>query len=190
MQRDDSAVADNRRLLDNLVPQWEQKYGKAVNAAAVLKDVVNSPHDIIEAVPLRAVLADFLLEVQVRDPCDAEQHSAMLIALSSALAVNDELKVDVFLMNRLQTGYRTRQAGHGLPAMHRYAPINQYFSQSAGTVNDRDHCFDDRISLQLRKFNLGTHQRDPSRADIKDVTWFAVHVPSKLRKALVIEGRN
>lgn len=190
MQRDDGAAADNRALLDNLVPQWEQKYGKPVNAATVLKGVTNSPHDVIEAVPLRAVLSDFLLEVQVRDPSDAEQHSAMLIALSRALAINDELKVDVFLMNRLQTGYRTRQAGHGLSATHRYAPINQYFSQSAGTVNDREHCFDDRISLQLRKFNLGTHQRDPSRADIKDVTWFAIHVPSKLRKALVIEERN
>jgi hypothetical protein len=106
------------------------------------------------------------------------------------LAADDSLKVDVFLMNRLQTGYRTRQAGHGLAATHRFAPINQYFSQSAGTVNDRDHCFDDRISLQLRKFDLGTHQRDPSQADIKDVTWFAVHVPSRLRRALVIEERN
>lgn len=190
MQRDDSAAADNRSLLDKLVSQWEQKYGKPVNAATVLKGVVSSPHDVIEAVPLRAVLEDFLLDVQVRDPSDAEQHSAMLIALSRALAADDTLKVDVFLMNRLQTGYRTRQAGHGLPATHRYAPINQYFSQSAGTVNDRDHCFDDRISLHLRKFNLGTHQRDPSQADIKDVTWFAVHVPSRLRKALVVEERG
>jgi len=190
MQRDDSAAASNRTLLLSLVPQWVKKYGKPVNAATVLKGVATSPHDVIEAVPLRAVLEEFLLDVQVRDPSDAEQHSAMLIALSRALAANDALKVDVFLMNRLQTGYRTRQAGHGLPATHRYAPINQYFSQSAGTVNDRDHCFDDRVSLHLRKFDLGTHQRDPSQADIKDVTWFAVHVPSQLRKALVIEERS
>lgn len=190
MQRDDSAAADNRRLLNNLVPQWEQNYGKPVNAATILKGVASSPHDVIEAVPLRAVLEDFLLDVQVRDPGDAEQHSAMLIALSRALAADDTLKVDVFLMNRLQTGYRTRQAGHGLAATHRFAPINQYFSQSAGTANDRDHCFDDRISLHLRKFDLGTHQRDPSQADIKNVTWFAVHVPSLLRKALVVEERG
>lgn len=190
MQRDDNAAASNRTLLSELVPQWEQRYGKPVNAASILKGVANSPHDVIEAVPLLAVLEDFLLGVQVRDPSDAEQHSAMLIALSRALAADDTLKVDVFLMNRLQTGYRTRQAGHGLTATHRFAPINQYFSQSAGTVNDRDHCFDDRISLQLRKFDLGTHQRDPSQADIKEVTWFAVHVPSRLRKALVIEERN
>lgn len=190
MQRDDNAAASNRTLLDVLVPQWEQKYGKPVNAATVLNGAANSPHDVIEAVPLRAVLEDFLLEVQVRDPDDAEQHSAMLIALSRALAANDTLKVDVFLMNRLEIGYRTRQKGRGLPATHRFAPINQYFSQSAGTLNDRHHCFNDRVSLQLRKFDLGTHQRDRSQADIREVTWFAVHVPSRLRKALVIEERN
>jgi len=190
MQRDDDAAAENRTLLKSLLLRWGREYGRPVNAATVLEGIANSPHDVIEAVPLRAVLDDFLLDIQVRDPSDAEQHSAMLIALSRALAANDSLKVDVFLMNRLQTGYRTRQAGHGLPATHRYAPINQYFSQSAGMLNDRDHCFNDRISLQLRKFDLGTHQRDSSQADIKDVTWFAVHVPTYLRKALVIEERS
>lgn len=190
MQRDDNAAAANRTLLNSVVPKWKRTYGSPVNAATVLKGLTSSTHDVIEAVPLRAVLEDFMLAVQVRDPSDAEEHSAMLIALSTMLAKDASLKVDVFLMNRLQTGYRTRDAGHGLPARHRFAPINQYFSQSAGTVNDRDHCFDDRISLQLRKFDLGTHQRDPSQADIKDVTWFALNVPSKLRKALLIEERD
>jgi hypothetical protein len=131
-----------------------------------------------------------LLEVRVRDPRDAESHSAMLIALSSMLAKDASLKVDVFLMNKLVSGYRTREAGHGLDAKHRYAPINQYFSQSAGTLNDRDHHFKDRISLQIRRFDLGTHQRDQSKADINDVTWFALHVPLSLRKSLVIEERG
>lgn len=190
LQQDDAAAASNRSLLASVVAKWVGNYGKPVNASTVLKGVASSPHNVIEAVPLRAVLEDFLLDVQVRDPSDAEQHSAMLIALSSALRSNDALKVDVFLMNRLETGYRTRVAGHGLPAAHRYAPINQYFSQSAGMVNDRDHRFDDRISLQLRKFDLGTHQRDRTTADVKDVTWFALHVPPKLYKALVIEERT
>ena len=194
MQNDDKAAADNRTLLAKVVPKWTATYGTPANAATVLTGVTNSPHDVIEAVPLRAVLDDFMLDVRVRvrDAHDAEEHSAMLIALALMLAVDDTLKVDVFLMNRLQTGvgYRTRVAGHGLAATHRYAPINQYFSQSAGTVNDRDHCFKDRISLHLRRFDLGTHQRDKSTADVKDVTWFALNVPSKLRKALIIEERN
>lgn len=190
MQRDDNAAAVNRALLARIVPEWTAVYGPRVNAATVLKRTTKSPHDVIEAVPLRVVLDDFLLSVQVRDPNDAEQHTAMLIALASMLAKDETLKVDVFLMNQLDTGYRTRTAGRGVSASHRYAPINQYFSQSAGTLNDRDHCFSDRISLQLRKFDLGTHQRDPSLADIKEVAWFALNVPSKLRKALVIEQRS
>lgn len=190
MQRDENAAAANRALLTMVVPKWEGAYGAPVNAASVLRGVGSSPHDVIEAVPLLAVLEDFLLNIQLRDPNDAEEHSAMLIALTSMLGKDSSLKADVFLMNRLQTGYRTRIAGHGLPATHRFAPINQYFSQSAGTINDRDHCFRDRISLQLRKFSLGTHQREPDRADIKEVTWFALHVPAKLRKALLIEERG
>jgi len=190
MQNDDDAAGANRKLLAAVVPKWVKAYGASVNAATVLSGTTNSPHDVIEAVPLRAVLEDFLLEVRVRDARDAEEHSAMIIALASMLATDDTLKVDVFLMNRLVVGYRTRIAGHGLAADHRYAPINQYFSQSAGTLNDRDHCFKDRVSLQLRRFDLGTHQRNQSSADVKDVTWFALNVPTKLRKALLIEERN
>ncbi len=193
MQNDDNAATENRKLLGSVVRKWEQAYGAAINAGPIIGAAGSSPHDVIEAVPLRAVLEDFMLDVQVRDAEDSEDHSAMLIALASLLGVDQSLKVDVFLMNRLQTpaGYRTREAGHGLPQTHRYAPINQYFSQSAGTgVNDRDHCFKDRISLQLRRFNLGINRRDPSSADIKDVTWFALNVPTTLRKCLLIEERS
>lgn len=51
---------------------------------------------MIEAVPLKAVLSDFLLEVRVRDARDSEEHCAMLIALALMLATDDTLKVDVF----------------------------------------------------------------------------------------------
>lgn len=192
LQNDDAAAEANRKLLAKVVSKWTKNYGKPINAAAVLANATSSPHDVIEAIPLNAILGDFLLEVRVGDARDSEEHSAMLIALASMLAADNKLKADVFLMNRLTpgVGYRTRVAGHGLQANHRFAPINQYFSQSAGTLNDRDHCFKDRISLQLRKFDLGTNQRDPSTADVKDVTWFALHVPSKLRKALLIEERS
>lgn len=189
MQNDDDAADGNRQLLATVVPRWIQAYGVPVNASTVLAGATSSPHDVIEAVPLRTVLEEFMLDVGVRDARDAEEHSAMLIALASMLAKDPTLKVDVFLMNRLAVGYRTREAGHGLKATHRYAPINQYFSQSAGTLNDRDHCFVDRISLQLRRFDLGTQQRAQGSADIKDVTWFALNVPKKLRKSLLVEER-
>jgi hypothetical protein len=190
MQRDDAAAEDNRKLLDKVVAKWQTDGRSVENAATVVQGVATSPHNVIEGVPLREVLEDFMLDVKVQEPTDAEDHSAMLIALADMLAKNSSLLVDVFLMNRLAVGYRTREAGRGLKESHRYAPINQYFSQSAGTVNDRDYCSPDRVTIQLRKFDLGTHTREPDKADIKAVTWFALNVPQKLKKALLIERRS
>ncbi|MBU9579939.1 Z1 domain-containing protein [Ralstonia mannitolilytica] len=189
LQRDDEAADKNRRLLDSVVKKWTKEHG-VKNAATVIKGAATSQHNAIEGVPLRDMLDDFLLEVQVKDPTDAEEHSAMIVALADLLAKNPSAVVDVFLMNRLDIGYRTRVAGRGAKATDRFAPINQYFSQSAGSINDRDYCSSERVSLQLRRFDLGTHQRDPSRADIKKVTWFALNVPKSLRRSLYVEERR
>ncbi len=192
LQRDDDAAKTNRTLLAHVEKKWGAAYGAPVNAADFpqfkgAKD--SSPHFVLESIPLKAVLEDFLLEVKVKDPTDAEEHSAMLIAIAALLRKTPNLQADVYLMNNLVAGYRTRDAGRGLDAKHRFAPINQYFSQSAAAVNDRSFCSTERVSLQLRRFNLGTTQRDSRSADIKDVTWFALHVPTKLRKDLLIEAR-
>lgn len=193
LQRDDDAAKANRMLLLSVKEKWTAQYGSPINAAEFpqfkgARD--SSPHFVLESIPLKAVLEDFLLEVKVKDPLDAEEHSAMLIAITSLLRKNPDLKADVFLMNNLVAGYRTRDEGRGVDAKHRFAPINQYFSQSEAAVNDRSFCSGERVSLQLRRFNLGTMQRDSGSADIKDITWFALHVPSKLRKDLLIEART
>lgn len=193
MQRDDDAAMANRTLLPAVVGKWTAEYGNSINVSEIpqfkgVKD--SSPHFVLESIPLKAVLEDFLLEVKVKDPSDAEEHSAMLIAIAALLRKKSDLKADVFLMNNLVPGYRTRSAGRGLDSKHRFAPINQYFSQSAAAFNDRSFCSTGRVSLQLRRFNLGTTQRDSESADIKEVTWFALHVPSNLRKDLVIEERQ
>jgi hypothetical protein len=192
LQRDVDAAKDNRRLLNVVVAKWEGKHGKPINAAAYAqfkgaKD--KSPTFILEGVPLRDVLGDFLLDVQIKDTADAEIHTAALIGLSELLRKNPEALVDVFLINNLKSQYRTRAAGRGLPAKHPYAPVNQYFSQSADVVNDRSMRSSDRVSLQLRRFDLGTRERDPSSADVRDVTWFALHVPKKFQMDLHIETR-
>ena len=173
--------------------KWKQHYGPIKNAAEFpqfkgAKDV--SPNFIIEAVPVRVILEDFLLNVQVRDPVDAEEHTAILICLVELLRKDEGLKADVFLMNNLIAQYRTRDIGRGFAATHQNAPINQYFSQSAGTVNDTKFCSNDRISLQLRRFNLGTRQRDASSADIANVTWYALNVPAAFGKSMQVEGRG
>jgi hypothetical protein len=136
------------------------------------------------------VLSDFLLKLQVKDPIDAEEHSAILIAIAELLRVKPGLMADVYLMNNLIANYRKRDAGRGWPDGHPSAPINQYFSQSAGSVNDSDFRSDDRVSLHLRRFNLGATLRGGSSADIHDVTWFALNVPNSMSKGFVIQDRD
>jgi len=140
--------------------------------------------------PQSFVLEDFLLQIEVRDAVDAEEHSAILIGLADLLRDKPDLKVDVFLMNNLDAQYRTRDAGRGFPADHPNAPMNQYFSQTAGAINDRSFFSPDRLSLHLRRFNLGTRTRDPSSADILNITWFALNVPKDLRRDTHVEDRG
>ena len=193
LQRDNNAVINNRKLLIDVHKDWSKKYGKPVNASIYPKFKPargDSPNWIIESVPLSAVLEDFLLKLQVKDPIDAEEHSAMLIAIAELINKNKNLKSDVYLMNDLVANYRKRDAGRGFADGHPSAPINQYFSQSAGTVNDTDFRSEDRVSLHLRRFNLGATIRGGANPDIRDVTWFALNVPKALNKGLVIEERE
>jgi len=192
LQRDDDAAETNRTLLKKIVPKWKTKFNGAKDASVAVKGTpaAGSPHEVIQSVPLAVVLEDFLLEVKVKDPRDAEEHSALLIWLSELLAKNGALQVDVFLMNRLVVGYRTRTQGRGVGPKHRFAPINQYSSNSAGSLNDRDYLSDTKLTLQLRSFDLGTNVRSPDLADIKNVAWFAVNVPKLLRKSLIIQDKS
>ncbi len=193
LQRDEAAAEHNRNLLSQVVEQWGLRYGPIVNASTLAKfhsAKGDTPHDVFDGIPLRVILEEFLLKVAVRDPRDAEEHSAMLVALAVLLRKDSTVIVDVFLMNKLQTGYRMRNAGRGLAANHKYAPINQYFSQSADSFNDKDFCSIERVTLQLRKFDLGTVQRDRTSADIREVSWFALNIPKKLKKTLLVEARG
>lgn len=193
LQRDANAAQYNRQLLASTSASWKKKYGPAKNAAALSKfnsGNGKSPNFVIENVPLRAVLEDFLLKIQVRDPKDAEEHSAILIGLADLLRDHGTLKTDIFLMNDLNSQYRTRDTGRGFEAGHPNAPINQYFSQSADSINDKSFHSPNRITLQLRKFNLGTRPRDPKSADMYDIAWFALNVPNALRRDLHVEERK
>jgi hypothetical protein len=193
LQRDEDAAASNRALIAKVRKDWESKYHPAINAAKILDSKLikgESRHFAIQGIMLRDVLEDFLLKIQVKDPQDAEEHSALLISITEAIREDSTRKADVFLMNNLSSDYRTRVEGHGLPAEHKYAPINQYFSQSAGSINDKHYCSKERVTLQLRKFDLGTVKRDEAKADIRNVTWFALHMPSTLEKGIVVESEN
>jgi hypothetical protein len=192
LQRDNEAAESNRILLKLVEKTWKKQFGPVLNANQLPKfsSKMTLSHSVIDIVPLKSVLEDFLLKLQVRDPKDAEDFSGMLIALGALLATQGNLPVQVFLMNELKANYRTRDAGRGFRAGDPFSPINQYFSQSANAVNDRSFVSEDRITLQLRRLDLGTVQRDPSSVDIKNVTWFALHVPTVLGTALIVEERR
>lgn len=185
LHRDPAAVQANDRLLKGVVAGWRKTLGTPLPVSQLVrfKAATGLNHVVFQDVPLTDVMDKFLLQVGVRDPRDAEDHSAMLIALATLRASHSDLKVDIFLMNNLQANYRTRTSASLT------APMNQYFSASANTLNDKSFESAQNITLQLRRFDLGTVPRDPSSADIFNVPWFAVNVPSVLRKDLVIEER-
>lgn len=185
LHRDTATVQSNDRLMKEVVSGWRKSFGAPVKVSQLdrFKTATNLNHLVFQDVPLTDVMADFLLRIGVKDPRDAEDHSAMLIALASLRGRDSNLKVDVYLMNNLQSNYRSRTSANPT------APMNQYFSASANTLNDKSFESDSRITLQLRRFDLGTVARDPSSADIFNVPWFALNVPSILRKDLVVEER-
>lgn len=192
LHRDEGARQRNQTLLAALEQSWGTRFGPGLKSAELpdfkgTQDI--SPTLLLKPVPLRVVLEDFFLQLEARDATDAEEHSAILIGLAELLRASPNLLVDVFLINGLTAQYRTRDAGRGFSAGHANAPINQYFSQSAGAVNDKSFYSTTRISLQLRRFNLGTKARTPGSADMHDVTWFALNVPPALSRDLYIEDR-
>ena len=193
LQRDDGARQRNQALLATVEKGWGATYGPGMTTAE-LPDFNGvqtiAPTLLLNPVPLAVVLEEFFLQLEVRDATDAEEHSAILIGLAEVFGKKGNLPVDVFLINGLAAQYRTRDAGRGFPAGHPNAPINEYFSQSAGVVNDKSYYSTTRISLQLRRLSLGTRARDPSSADMHGVTWFALHVPRALSQDLHIEGRR
>jgi len=186
---DGPTLEANRRALENASGSWEAKFGK-VNAATIERLAPAksgpSPNEVIQGVPLTEVLDDFLLPLEARDPRDAEQHSAALVALGVLRAKYPDLTVDVYVMNPSEPAYRSRAPDKGLIR----GQMGQYFSASADTVNDRDFRTEDRISIQLRRFNLGLKPRDPSSTDIKDVAWYALYIPQKFKRDLVVEERD
>lgn len=193
LQRDEAAAKHNRLLLVDVEKKWSNRYAPVLDVSQLpaFTGKTTPPHSVIDTVPLRAVLEDFLLQIQVKDPTDAEDHSALLIALGAILSGQHNATAQVYLINNLVAGYRTRDAGRGFPATHKFAPINNYFSQSANSLNDRSFASDDRITLQLRRFDLGTQIRGgSSTSDIKGVTWFALHVPPALGTSLIVEERG
>lgn len=190
LHTDSIAVNENRVLVDSVLGYWRQQFGPLRDSSKLehfQKNGLKSSVEVIENIPLKSLISDLLLHFKVKDHRDAEEHSAALIAMGTSLALNPALLVDIYLMNKT---YRSRENGRGFPAQDIRAPIKQYFSNSAGSANDKDHMTPGRISLQLRRLDVGSHVGDGSKADARDVPWFALHIPKELRKSLQVELRG
>jgi hypothetical protein len=190
LHADPTVVADNRQLVGDAVALWDRKHGPRLQASQLAhfhKRGLQSNIEVIEAVPLAWVISELLLKFKIKDHSDAEEHSATLIALGAAQTLKHPPLVDIYLMNDT---YRSRVDGRSFLASDVRAPINQYFSNPTGSVNDKDHMSPGRISLQLRRLDVGSHLGDRKKADVKDVPWFALHLPKDLRKSLQVELRG
>ncbi len=192
LHREKIAVKQNQQLLATIRDSWPENFGPLIDAGKLINSYldITTNNQVLIDVPLRTVLKDFLLELKVKDPQDAEEHNAMLIALAAFLAEEPSLYVDVYFINKLKPQYRTRKQKKSESVASLEAPINQYFSNSTNSLNDKSFKSEGKISLQLRTFDLGTVVREPQSTDIKNVVWYAVHIPESLTKSIHIESRG
>jgi hypothetical protein len=189
LNRDSVAVKYNQNLVSDVVSLWRSKF-PCVNAADIERfkgKRDKSPNYVFTGIPLYEVLNSILLNFKVHDPFDAELHSAILISLAEVLQTWGNVPIDVYLINNLKSQYRSRTDGRGFTKGNLNAPINQYFSNSADAINDKSFMSNNNISLQLRSFDLGAHERQATLADLKNVAWFALHIPIDFEKHVHVE---
>ncbi|WP_289367799.1 Z1 domain-containing protein [Pantoea stewartii] len=190
LHRDRDSIKENQTLLNFVRKKWSNDYNLIKDAVTLLnKKNSSSKNEAITDIPLKVILDDFLLNLKVKDPQDAEVHGATLIALSVLLKADHDLKVDVFFINGLNSQYRTLTNNKSESVIEASSTINQYFSNSANSLNDRSFKSEKNITLQLRRFDLGTVTRDASSALIKNVVWYAVNIPEVLSKQILVEKR-
>ncbi|MEJ7745313.1 MAG: hypothetical protein WKF61_00870 [Luteimonas sp.] len=186
LHKDAKACVDNRRLFEALVRKWSQTYS-VIDAAThdAFKDRrTDSPRNLlIEGVPLREVLNEFMLNLRVTDYNDSSLHTALTLALGAA--VKDDELCDVFLIGELTPQTRS------LTSTER---INTLFVGKSPNVDDFDRLTyvgdsalhgNDRVAVHLRKYDLRQSKLGPTIA--RDVPWYAIHLPQRLAKDSVIE---
>lgn len=186
-----NAIAVNRQIFHSVVADWRAKF-PPVNATIhkEFKDLRkdSSSNMLLEGVPLGIVLADFLTKIDVKNYADAEDHTALLVALATILKQDPLLIADVFLIGNLNSQIRSREKS---------GAINEIFSGKSPNVNDFEKLIyvgdeklhsANRSALHLRYFDLRPDTKGP--VDIQNVPWFSFFVPKVLAKGLVIQKRG
>ena len=192
LYRSPEAVAANRIVLTAAAQDWRTRHGD-IDAATheQFKDRrVNSPRNrLIEGVPLREVLEQFLVPLRVPDPKDSAKHTAMLLALGEALKRHPDQLCDVFLISELKadTQHRSLQGGRINQVFSGKSPDTNVFAD-LNYVGDRALHSQDRPTLHLRTFNLNPFP-GATPATSNDVPWYAMHFPAAFVKDAVVEDR-
>lgn len=183
-----SATTANQLLVTEVLDRWRKTY-REVQAREHLPHLAKAPSDakFFDGVPLVSILEDLLLQFQVPSPEDAERHNALLLSLADLLHRDPQARVDVFTFNFAKPAFRTRDFRGGSQDILRGTVMNQYFSAPRDSTKDADYRTSDRISVQLRLFNLGLEKRDSAAADLTCVPWYAVHVPDEFKSTLIIQ---
>lgn len=185
--KNSGAVTENQRLLANVCALWKRKYGvREARTIRVFKDDrVGSPRNyLIEDVPLREMLSEFLTLVRIPDLGDSQIHTAAMFSLQEYLEKHPKSLCDVFLIGNLASQHRSLERGR----------INQVFQGKTPNVNDFSKVIyvgdralksEGKLSVHLRVFTLKDRVTAPAAGS--DIPWFALHLAKNQAKDAVVQ---
>lgn len=183
-------VLSNRLVLENFRAAVEKSHpGSCAHylfPERYIDKRVSSPRNILhEAVPLVTVVDDLLKQLKMGHPDDEFERAGAVLALRR-LIERGELLADVFVMGELLPQNRSRKQGDA---------INQVFSGKApaGILDrtklnyggDKDFVSADRVSLQLRTFNLYAY--DSRTVEFDNIPWYSIHIPESFAKRYLLQ---
>lgn len=190
LHSNDEAVGGNQKTLDEVVSRWAKLYKpENANVHKQYKDLRRDspPNLLLEGVPLQVVLSDFLTRILVRNYSDAEEHTALLVALATLLKKYSDILVDVFFIGNLLPQNRSLNSS---------GAINEIFSgKSPNVINFEDLIYvgdeklhsTSRLTLHVRKFNL---KKKGSDVEVLNVPWYSFYIPKKFAKGVLLQGRG
>lgn len=181
-----------REFLDALTASYTGRAAQELNPTRYIDKRVSSPRNIVyEAVPIEFVLENFMKRIDFRDEDDAFTRAGSVLALTKLMLDAESnghtALMDVFVMAEGQSQQRSRDHGDVINQVFQGHSPKTSDREKMNYGGDRDFCSDVRTTLQVRRFNINA---DGVLSEVKDVPWFAVHIPGPLRKRhLLQDGR-
>lgn len=163
------------------------------NAATIYPDRyidkrANSPRNILhEGVPLETIIEGILKKLQMGHPDDAFQLAGSILALRRLIEGGQSM-ADVFVMGELRPQGRSRRAGDAINQVYSgKAPAATTDRSKLNYGGDKDFIARDRVTIHLRTFDI---LGDDGKAELSDIPWYAIHIPSELKKRYVLQAEK